>query len=205
MAVPMADARLVLFTRLPVAGQCKTRLIPALGPDGAAKVHKSLTERTLAALMQGSGRVEVHYTGGDEAAMRGWLGDGPDLVAQADGDLGARLLAAMRGDAAPFAPVLFFGSDTPDLTADHVQQAMAALASHDVVIGPAEDGGYYLIGMRRPMPQLFTDMPWSSPDLMAATMAVLAAQGIAPHLLERLSDCDTPEDLARWPWLAPMA
>ncbi len=197
--------RLILFTRLPVAGQCKTRLIPALGAEGAAAVHQRLTERTLAALMQAQGTVEVHFTGGDEAAMRDWLGAGPVLVAQAEGDLGARLLAAIRGGDTPFRSVLFFGSDTPDLTGAHVAAAVAALSHHDVVIGPAEDGGYYLIGMRIPLPQLFTDMPWSTERLMAATLDSLADLGMEPYLLEPLSDCDTPEDLARWPWLAERA
>lgn len=205
MVERVAEPRLVLFTRLPVAGQCKTRLIPALGADGAAKVHERLTERTLAALMHGAGAAEVHFTGGDAAAMRNWLGDGPELALQAEGDLGARLLAAMRGDAALFRPVIFFGSDTPDLTADIVRQAMAALANHDVVIGPAEDGGYYLIGLRRPLAPLFADMPWSTAQLLSATLARLGDLGVTPHLLETLSDCDRPDDLARWPWLAELA
>lgn len=188
---------LVLFARYPVPGQCKTRLIPALGPEGAAALHRRLTERTVGVLRQAGCPVTIAYTGAGEAAFRDWLG--PDLAyeAQADGDLTARLL--------PFAaraPVVFFGADTPDLAPDHVAAAVTALASHPVAIGPAEDGGYYLIAMREPLPDLLTDMPWSTAEVLPETLRRLEAMAIAPALLAMLADCDRPEDLARWPDLA---
>jgi rSAM/selenodomain-associated transferase 1 len=188
---------LVLFVRYPVAGQCKTRLIPALGPKGAAALHKRLAERTVEVLRAAGGPVVIAYTGAEEAAFRDWLGADLEYVPQADGDLTARLL--------PFAaraPVIFFGADTPDLTPAHVTAAIEALGSHPVAIGPAEDGGYYLIAMHKPRPDLITDMPWSTSSVLPETLRRLAATGTAAALLETLSDCDRPEDLARWPGLA---
>jgi uncharacterized protein len=192
-----ATPRLVLFARYPTAGAAKTRLIPALGPEGAARVHRALTERTVQLLTDSGFPVELHYTGADEAAFRDWLGEGFSLVPQADGDLTVRLLAALYP-----APFIFFGSDTPDLAAHHVAGAVAALESHSVVIGPADDGGYYLIGMKQPMPELLTDMPWSTDQVTPETLRRLSGLGIEPALLETLHDCDRPEDLPRWPWLA---
>ncbi len=188
--------RLVLFARYPTPGACKTRLIPALGADGAARVHKQLAERTLATLRASGQPVELHYTGADEAAFRQWLGDGIALVPQAEGDLTDRLMAALDP-----APVIFFGSDTPDLEVHHVAAAAAALDQHQVVIGPADDGGYYLIGMKQPMPELLTDMPWSTDQVTSETLRRLSAKGSVPIMLETLHDCDRPEDVRRWPWL----
>jgi uncharacterized protein len=191
-----ATPRLVLFARYPAAGAAKTRLIPALGPQGAADVHRKLTERTLAVLKATGFPVELHYTGAEAAAFRNWLGDQFALVRQAEGDLSDRLLAALHP-----APVIFFGADTPDLAAQHLAHAIAALESNAVVLGPADDGGYYLIGMQQPMPHLLTDMPWSTEEVLPETLRRLAAQGVEPVLLETLHDCDRPEDLLRWPWL----
>jgi len=187
---------LVLFARYPVPGQCKTRLIPAIGAEDAAALHRRLTERTVGVLRQAGCPVTIAFTGAAEAAFRDWLGEDLAYRQQAEGDLTARLL--------PFAaraPVVFFGADTPDLAPAHVAAAIAALASHRVAIGPAEDGGYYLIAMREPLPELLTDMPWSTAEVLPETLRRLERMGIAPALLECLADCDRPEDLARWPGL----
>lgn len=193
----MASPRLVLFTRFPKPGQCKTRLIPAIGAEGAARVHKQLTEATLACLGTSA---EVHFAGGEPETFAAWLGDGYSYVCQSNGDLGDRLTAAVDP-----APVIFFGSDTPDLTRRHAEDAVKALASHDVVIGPAEDGGYYLIGLSGAYPALFEGMPWSTDRLCAETLAKCESLGLSVLLLETLSDCDTPEDLERWPHLQTLS
>ena len=188
--------RLVIFMRYPVAGQAKTRLIPALGGAGAAAVHKKLSERTLATLAGDGRAVEVRITGAPESDFVAWLGDAPVYRDQVEGDLTDRLL-----DALDPAPVIFFGADTPDLAEHHVSAAIAALKSNDVVIGPAEDGGYYLIGVAKPYRYLFEDMRWSTEHVLPDTLARLAERGITPVLLETLNDCDRPEDLPLWPWL----
>ncbi len=196
----MTAPLLVLFARYPVAGECKTRLIPAVGEQGAANIHRILAERTTALLLDSQCRVTVATTGASHNDFANWLGDRPMLVEQGQGDLTDRLL--------PFAaqaPVILFGADTPDLARHHVEAAIAGLRDHDVVIGPAEDGGYYLIGLAHPMPQLFTAMPWSTDQVLPETLRRLDQDGIAPLLLETLSDCDRPEDLARWPQLAELA
>lgn len=189
--------RLVLFARFPVAGACKTRLIPALGAEGAAALHRHLTERTVGILRQSGCQVTLAFTGADQGDFVQWLGTEVTFVKQVDGDLTAKLMACLEP-----APVIFFGADTPDLAAEHVHAAIAALQTHEVVIGPADDGGYYLIGMRRALPDLLTDMPWSTDQVLPETLARLDRLGIAPLLLETLSDCDRPEDLLRWPDLA---
>lgn len=188
--------RLVLFARYPTAGAAKTRLIPALGAEDAARVHRQLTERTLGVLMSSRFPCELHFTGAAEADFREWLGDGFTLTEQANGDLTDRLMAALYP-----APVIFFGADTPDLSAHHVVQAVAALETHPIVLGPADDGGYYLIGMKQPMPELLDHMPWSTAQVMPETLRRLEKMNIDPILLDTLHDCDRPEDLARWPWL----
>ncbi len=189
--------RLALFTRFPVAGQAKTRLIPKTGEQGAADIHRYLTEKTVATLRQSGCPLEIAYTGASESDFADWLGNDIRFVAQAEGDLTAKLLAMLNP-----APVIFFGADTPDLSTRHVEQAVAALLDHSVVIGPAEDGGYYLIGVKQPFDFLFPDMRWSSDAVLPETLNRLAAHGIKPLMLETLSDCDRPEDLARWPGLA---
>lgn len=190
----MTDPRLVLFARFPSAGACKTRLIPTLGSHGAAALHKRLAERTVSVLRAGGRTVTVAFTGAGRRDFAEWLGPEVELVEQVPGDLTARLQACLDP-----APVIFFGADTPDLEPHHVDAAVSALTRHEVVIGPAEDGGYYLIGMRTALPELLTDMPWSTERVLPETLARLGHMGLTPALLDRLADCDRPEDLARWP------
>ncbi|MFN3288729.1 MAG: TIGR04282 family arsenosugar biosynthesis glycosyltransferase, partial [Sphingomonadaceae bacterium] len=192
--------RLVLFARFPTPGAAKTRLIPALGAEGAARLHARLAADTLAVLKAAGGPVEIRSTGAPPEAFRAWLGEGSDILDQGEGDLGARLARASAPE-----PVLFLGCDAPDLTVDHVRAAILALGRAPVVIGPAEDGGYWCIGLARPASWLFDAMPWGSGRLMAATLAACAAHGIKPALLEPLADLDRPEDLSRWPHLASVA
>lgn len=194
---PTVRPRLVLFARYPVAGMAKTRLIPAIGADGAADVHRCLTERTIATLTGHNAIVELRYTGGTREEFTTWLGDEISFEPQVEGDLTDRLL-----DALDPAPVIFFGADTPDLGRHHVAAAIEALENAEVVIGPASDGGYYLIGVSGRHDYLFRDMRWSTEHVLPDTLARLSERGIEPVMLETLSDCDRPEDLVRWPWLA---
>ncbi len=191
------DVRVVAFARFPVAGMCKTRLIPAVGADGAAAIHTKLVETCVAA-MRGSGlAIELWTTGAEASAFREWLGGDIAFIDQGEGDLGDRLARA----AAPY-PVIFIGSDAPDLNADRLIAAAKALAGAPAVIGPAEDGGYYLLGLNAPAPWLFNDMDWGTETVFEETMRRFAAHGITPAMLEPLADLDRPEDLARWPELA---
>ncbi len=188
--------RIVVFARFPVPGMCKTRLIPAIGPDGAAALHKRLVEQCVAAMRATGHRVEVRTTGAEATAFADWLGDDIVFVDQGDGDLGDRLARA----AEPY-PVIFIGADAPDLSAERLIAAAKALEGAPAVIGPAEDGGYYLLGLNAPAPWLFNDMTWGIETVFDETMRRFAAHGVAPTVLEPLADLDRPEDLARWPHL----
>lgn len=189
--------RVALFARFPEPGRAKTRLIPALGPDGAAALHRRLTERALAVLQSSGLPFELRHTGAAAAGFQSWLGADVPLAEQGEGDLGARMARATEQ-----APAILVGADLPDLGRHHLEQAAAALRTHPAVIGPAEDGGYWLIGLSRPMPFLFAPMAWGTEVVFTETMARFAAHGIAPALLEQLPDLDRPEDLRRWPELA---
>jgi len=184
----------VLFTRFPEPGRVKTRLIPALGPERAAALHSRLTERALDMLRSAGLPFELRVTGASLARFRAWLGEAVPLTDQGEGDLGARLARAARPP-----PAILVGADIPDLAPFHLHAAAAALRSHPAVIGPATDGGYYLLGLCEPTAFLFDAMPWGTDAVFAITTRRLARHGITPALLEPLSDLDRPEDLARWP------
>ncbi|WP_242140636.1 TIGR04282 family arsenosugar biosynthesis glycosyltransferase [Sphingomonas sp. TREG-RG-20F-R18-01] len=191
----MAIPRVVLFTRYPEPGRAKTRLIPALGPEGAAALHRRLTEHTLAAVRASDLPHELRVTGAPPDAFLEWLGP-VEIADQGEGDLGERLERA-----GPPYPTLFIGADAPDLSADLLVQASQALLNRTAVIGPAEDGGYWLLGLAQPITGIFRDIAWSSDRVFNQTISRLAATGVTPELLPRLSDCDRPEDLERWPGL----
>lgn len=184
-----------LFVKYPHPGKVNTRLIPALGEIGAADLHRTLTQRTLATALDSGLPVEVRTAGASQEDFADWLGDVP-LVSQGEGDLGDRLARVT-------APAILLGADVPDLAPRHLTLAAEALEQVPAAIGPAQDGGYYLLAMRDPMPFLFTDMPWGTDKVRAETCRRLDARGIAYSLLEALADCDRPEDLSRWPDLAP--
>ena len=192
----MPTPRVVLFTRYPTPGAAKTRLIPAIGADRAAALHRRLTERTLAVARASGLPFEVRTTGGTSQAFGDWLGLAT-LIDQGGGDLGERLARA-----GPPYPTLFIGADGPDLSAMLLQDAAAALVDAAAVIGPAEDGGYWLLGLARPVAGVFEGVDWSTDRVFDQTVQHLRTAGIDPVLLPRLADCDRPEDLARWPDLA---
>ncbi len=201
---------LMLFTRYPVPGQTKTRMIPHLGPEGAAALQRQMTEYILNEMTEAardlSLAVEVHFSGGSLAQMQDWLGDRPMVTyhPQVAGTLGDRLIAAFRqsfnGDyfEAGRPGAIAIGSDCPALGMEHLSAAVAALERVDVAIGPATDGGYYLIGLAQPQPALFQTIDWGTERVLAQTLAAAAAQGLSIELLPPLTDVDLPEDLPEW-------
>ncbi|HKQ04398.1 MAG TPA: TIGR04282 family arsenosugar biosynthesis glycosyltransferase [Blastocatellia bacterium] len=192
--------RLIIFTRYPEPGRAKTRLIPALGAEGAADLHRRLTERTLATARRLATlrrlTLEVRYAGGDAALMRQWLGGGPHLRAQGDGDLGARMREAFREafEEGCYGVVLI-GTDCPDIAPATLLSAFTALGDNELVMGPARDGGYYLIGLRRAIPQLFEGINWGTDTVLRHTLQIAARLDLRYRLLEQLDDIDRPEDL----------
>ncbi|WP_317619325.1 TIGR04283 family arsenosugar biosynthesis glycosyltransferase [Laspinema sp. D2d] len=196
--------RLIIFTRLPYPGMTKTRLIPALGPTGAALLHRQLGEHTLATVREGLQQkilkpiaVEVQFTGGTLEQMQGWLGEEWEYRPQSEGDLGDRLkLAAQEAFAAGCSRVVIIGTDCPDLDAGILLQAFESLNSHDLVLGPAMDGGYYLIGLSRFVPELFDGIAWGTGEVLAQTLAVASSKSLTVAQLPKFRDIDRPEDLA---------
>jgi rSAM/selenodomain-associated transferase 1 len=185
---------------VPEPGRVKTRLIPAVGAERAASIYRKLVERVVATVaavtrpgLSAWALVEPG-SGLDEAAH--WLGEGLRYVAQSKGDLGDRLESAFRQAFDEGASrVVAIGTDCMELTPDLLSQAFERLGDRDAVLGPAEDGGYYLIGLSRPVADLFTDIPWSTAETAAVTRARLSSASARTHELPTLRDVDTPEDL----------
>ena len=178
--------RIVIFAKQPVPGRVKTRLIPALGPDGAARLAAEMLERTVAeALATG---LEVALCGDPDPAL--WYRGPVAVSAQGQGDLGARLARA-----AGHPPVLLIGSDCPELDRDRLTAAAEALAANDAVLHPAKDGGYVLLGLRRSDPSIFAGIAWSTASVASETIARIAALGWSLDIRETLADVDEPADL----------
>jgi uncharacterized protein len=192
------DGAVLVFVREPVAGRVKTRLSAEIGADAALGVYRRLAEHAVAEALRTGPRVQVrvHFTpDGAGDAVRRWLGDGPAYLPQHPGDLGERMESAFRGAfEAGFGRVVIIGSDLPEMSARLLRRAFDMLADHDVVLGPAEDGGYYLLGLRR-MQDVFGDMPWSTPRVLDCTLQRLRRAGLYPALLEPLRDVDRAADL----------
>jgi hypothetical protein len=203
---------LLLFTRYPEKGKTKTRLIGELGADGAALLHKKLTERVFmqADLLRQRSGIEtvVYFSGGSSKKITSWLGP-VHCVEQMSGDLGQKMRAAFEHCFAGGAETaVLIGSDIPDISAELLQHAFNALLTKEVVIGPSRDGGYYLIGMTAraamscepgSMPPLlsllFDKMVWSTGKLFEDTIFRLESTGYETALLPTLRDIDIPADL----------
>lgn len=208
MARPQASARerpygLLMFTRYPEPGFTKTRLIPHLGPEGAATLQRRMTEHVLTQVTAAAQRlplaVEVHFAGGSLAQMQGWLGSAVTYCAQSSGSLGDRLIAAFDRSFALGRPgAIAIGSDCPALGGDHLAAALQALERVDVAIGPATDGGYYLIGLRQLETALFKDIDWGTDRVLEQTLAIVAFHRLTVELLPPLTDIDHPADLPQW-------
>jgi uncharacterized protein len=191
---------LIIFTRYPVPGQAKTRLIPALGATGAADLQRRMTAWTIATAQQTPYPIQIQFCGGTIDELRSWLGDKLSYVAQSTGDLGDRMAQAFdQGFGAGHDRVVIIGTDCPGIDRAILDQAFTALASHDLVLGPAADGGYYLIGLRRSIPELFQSIAWSTATVRAQTLEIATELNLTYALLSELSDIDRPEDLVHLP------
>jgi hypothetical protein len=200
--------RLLVFSRYPVAGRTKTRLIPALGAEGAATLHREMaawTVRTARRMaLDRYTDLEIQYTGGDEPAMAAWLG--PDLryCEQSDGDLGARLHDAFaRAFDTGMKRVVTIGTDCPGLRVETIRKAFALLRTLDVVLGPTDDGGYYLIGLRTATASLFGDVDWGADSVFSTTLERANQLGLSVGLLPTMRDVDTTDDLSVWDECGP--
>lgn len=189
-------ARVIVFARAPVLGQVKTRLARDVGDARALELYRWSGAAVMAQLRDASCERWVAYTPADRRAeTERWLGPADRWIAQRDGDLGARLAAAVdaafaEGDG----PVLLVGTDCLAVTAERVAEALAALATHDATLGPAYDGGYYLLGLARPL-AVFDAVAWSTPAVADDTRARLRLAGATWAELPTGRDLDEAADL----------
>jgi rSAM/selenodomain-associated transferase 2/rSAM/selenodomain-associated transferase 1 len=199
----MSRQRLIIFTKYPEPGQVKTRLIPVLGEGGAASLHRAMTERTLSWAKFLAGKnpdlIEIWFEGGSRQRMEEWLGPEFDYFHQGDGDLGERMARIFwenfqRGKK----EVVLVGVDCPELTAFHAQVAFNALKNHDLVLGPTNDGGYCLIGLKRMVPEIFKSITWETDKVHNETLERARNRGLSVKDLNILHDVDVPQDLPFW-------
>ncbi|WP_077923658.1 TIGR04282 family arsenosugar biosynthesis glycosyltransferase [Spirosoma sp. 209] len=191
----MADRHLIIFVKNPIPGTVKTRIARTVGNERAVQVYRHLLQHTqqITRLLPWP---RVVYYGDFINSNDGWNGYQKRL--QAGNDLGERMLAAFREQFAEGArQVVIIGSDCLAITADHLRQAFSALDEADVVIGPATDGGYYLLGMNALHPFLFENMPWSQPELRQLTELALQQNNLTFERLEELTDIDEWSDYER--------
>lgn len=193
-------SRVIVFTRCPEAGKTKTRMIPALGPEGAAALQVALTRHTLNAAKQyceeHSCELEVRFAGGNAMMMGDVFGHDIQYRPQHGSDLGARLTdACSKAFQEGAGRVVVIGSDCPDIDATVLDDALRSMPKCDVVIGPAIDGGYYLIGLCGSQPQLFADIDWGGDRVLQQTLDKAERSHLHIHRLKPLSDVDHPEDL----------
>jgi len=192
-------AAVIVFARVPLPGKVKTRLIDTLGPAGAATLYQALLWHTLAQVEQCS---EITpYLFADSVEGQTWfsarLAPRWQCMAQCEGPLGERMHAALSMTLAVHARAVLIGSDIVDVSAARLGAALMSLATCDAVIGPAADGGYWLIGLTAPCAALFTGVAWGSEVVLAQTVHRLNDAGLRWSELPLGHDVDTPRDLAR--------
>lgn len=192
---------LIVFGRYPVPGRTKTRLIPALGPAGAAELQREMTERILeVALSAGIAPVRFCYTGGTFRQVRRWLQrPGLRIEQQTDGDLGRRMHHAIASALKlGCQQVVLMGTDVPSVATDHLRAAFDSLQNNDMVLGPSRDGGYWLIGLRR-LVDLFTGIAWGTDRVLAQTLEAGRRLKLRTAQLSPLQDIDNMDDLSALP------
>jgi len=199
---------LIVFVKAPRPGATKTRLAAHIGAESAAAVYRAIAGEVARRTAPRHGEYErlFFYTPADAGPeVAAWLA-GETCRPQVEGDLGARMAAAFEETFRHGAGrVAIIGTDVPGLSGEVVREALAALQDHDVALGPARDGGYYLMALARPCPGLFTSIPWSTPAVLTATLERASVLGLSVRLLDPMRDVDTLEDLrAEWPRIAAL-
>jgi rSAM/selenodomain-associated transferase 1 len=189
--------RLIIFLKAPRAGGVKTRLARDAGEEKALRIYCELVESLLENLKR-IARGELWVTP-DGSEVKDWLPAGWTVRAQGNGGLTERLARAFDAGFGEGAErVVVIGSDCPEVTVADIEEAWKALGNNDVVLGPAADGGYWLVGLRRRLPEIFTDIPWSTEEVLEKTLAIARSLGCKTHLLRTLNDVDTVADWERF-------
>lgn len=195
---------ILLFTKYPLPGRSKTRLIPKLGAQGAADLQKLMTEVITTKMQTISLSEDYHFTvfheGGNNQLMKNWLGDSLFFRQQHTGNLGEKMCGAIAAYLQSYRSIILIGSDCPEINASVIENAFTALETHDFVLGPAYDGGYYLVGVQGALPitavkHIFTGIDWGSENVLRQTISRINEAGQSYRLVKKLHDIDTPDDL----------
>lgn len=196
---------LIVFVKAPTPGAVKTRLLTSYTPEQAADLYRCLvadTLKTVRALR--TMRLAVAYAADHRFPDLTWLDVSMPMFFQHGRVLGERLIHAFRWAFDQGATsVMAIGSDAPELSSSWIRQARQTLAHCDCVIGPASDGGYHLIGLTKPAPELFREIPWSTPHVLDQTLQRVGELRLSVRCLEPIADLDTPEDVRRYAARAP--
>ena len=192
-------ADVIVFVRAPRIGTVKTRLAKTVGEAGARDIYQFLLS-TICEVLDGRPRVTLRYCPDDALELiQPWLRPAWAAQPQGPGDLGERMHRAfMHAFAHGAAKVVVIGSDCPEITPADIDEAFRSLATHDLVLGPASDGGYWLIGLAKSQPSLFQNISWSSKAVLAQTLSRATVLGLRVRALRVLSDIDTAEDWNRY-------
>jgi rSAM/selenodomain-associated transferase 1 len=191
----MPEPHVIVFLKAPRLGTVKTRLAATIGEDAALAAYRLMAETVLNTLA-GWPSVELRITPDDaEPELRQWIQSDWQCAPQGSGDLGNRM---HRAFSEANRPAIIIGTDCPTFQIEDLIKAADALSWHDVVLGPATDGGYWLIGLTEPHPFLFENVPWSTESVLAETLARAKAAALTCHLLREQSDVDTEEDWKKW-------
>jgi rSAM/selenodomain-associated transferase 1 len=194
-AMSTIDKRLIIFLKAPRPGLVKTRLAKTMGMEAACAAYGKMVTTLLANVSSLSG-VQLRFAPDDaEGEIQPWLKAGWQSQAQGEGGLGQRLCRAFAdAHSAGAKRVVIIGSDCPEVNAADIREAWAELKHNDVVVGPATDGGYWLIGLRQPQPQLFQGIRWSSETVLAETLERARSSHLRIQVLRILADVDTEKD-----------
>jgi len=195
---------LAVFLKRPRPGEVKTRLIPELGAGPATALYRAMVEETLRRTAPGEYSRRLFFSPpGAGPEIESWLRRGERCTAQVGSSLGERMARAFDATFEDGARrTALIGTDLPWLDRKRVLAALAALEEHDMVLGPSEDGGYYLVALREPHPELFEGIAWSTPSVYAATLEKARERGLSSFALPEERDIDTLEDVrACWPSL----
>lgn len=187
----MTSDALIIFAKNPVLGAVKTRLAKSVGKEQALAIYNKLLSWTQRETSQSQADVIVYYA--SEIIPDDVWGE-VEKKKQPEGDLGQKMAFAFQEELLHFQKVCIIGTDCAALTSDIIDEAFRALETHDFVFGPANDGGYYLMGMKRYVPDLFEDMKWSTSTVLSTSIARTKAAGYSHVLLQELVDVDTVED-----------
>ncbi len=197
----MTDEKVIaLFLKTPIPGRVKTRLARDIGHQAACRVYTGLVEHIISQVVESGVPLAICYDGEHEDLPESWLKPAQYVLRQTSGDLGRRMAAAFHAlyrDGAGY--VALIGSDIPAINPDYLQSAFSMMDRHAMVIGPATDGGYCLIGFRRDCftSAVFEGIPWSTCRVYRMTLEAAAKEGLDAAALPPLSDIDSLDDLQR--------